>query len=191
LNTSKQNQRPKTHRLPLPFSYIQNLKKTSTNKFSAAYKTNNTNQNDEELILKRALSDSELASKDGPKPSLFLCLFKVFGGKFLAGSILKLVADVLSYAGPVLLHLIINFINDSEQILSVGLFLTALLFAATLVQSLLVQHYYIRMYLVGQRMRTALILLVYKKVNGKKFCGVPNFTFDMFVRMTVCDIDIN
>jgi hypothetical protein len=46
----------------------------------------------------------------------------------------------------------------------VGFFLTALLFFTSLAQSLLVQHYFIRMYLVGQRMRTAIILLIYKKV---------------------------
>lgn len=142
--------------------YIQNLKKSSINKFSAAYK-HNLNANDEELILNRAFSEIELTMRDGKKPSLFFCLFKVFGGKFLAGTILKLVSDVLSYAGPVILHLIINFIKDSNQIMSVGLFLTALLFFTTFTQSLLVQHYFIRMYLVGQRMRTALILLIYKK----------------------------
>lgn len=152
--------------------YIQNLKKTSVNKFSATYKNNNTNQNDEELILNRAFSEIELSIKEGKKPSLFFCLFKVFGGKFIAGSILKLVSDILSYAGPVILHLIINFIKDSNQIMSVGLFLTALLFFATFIQSLLVQHYYIRMYLVGQRMRTALILLIYKKVSTDNIVGI-------------------
>jgi len=146
--------------------YIQNLKKSSHNKFSAAYKNNTNTQNqDEELILNRAFSEIEmnLAPGSDKKPSLFFCLFKVFGGKFIAGSILKLVSDVLSYAGPVILHLIINFISDQNQIMSVGLFLTALLFLTSFTQSLLVQHYFIRMYLVGQRMRTALILLIYKK----------------------------
>ena len=45
----------------------------------------------------------------------------------------------------------------------VGIFLTALLFFTSLAQSLLTQHYFIRMYLVGQRMRTAIVMLVYKK----------------------------
>jgi len=141
--------------------YIQNRKNCSIKKFSAAYKNTSGSQNqDEELILNRAFTEFETNEK---KPSLFFCLFKVFGGKFIAGSILKLVSDVLSYAGPVILHLIINFISDQNQIMSVGLFLTALLFLTSFTQSLLVQHYFIRMYLVGQRMRTALILLIYKK----------------------------
>lgn len=46
--------------------------------------------------------------KENKKPSLFFCLFKVFGGKFIAGSILKFVSDIMSYAGPVILQLV-NF----------------------------------------------------------------------------------
>ncbi len=113
--------------------------------------------------MKRACSELELSFKDGKKPSLAICLWKVFGGKFFAGAFLKLVQDLLSFAGPVILHLIINFIEDSNQIMMVGIFLTALLFLTCFTQSLILQHYFFRMYLVGARIRTALILMIYKK----------------------------
>ena len=45
----------------------------------------------------------------------------------------------------------------------VGIFLTALLFLTSFTQSLILQHYFFRMYLVGARLRTALILMIYKK----------------------------
>ena len=38
------------------------------------------------------------------KPSLGLCLCKVFCGKFLAGSFLKIIQDVLNFASPMLLE---------------------------------------------------------------------------------------
>lgn len=38
------------------------------------------------------------------KPSLIICLWKVFGGKFLAGTFLKLVQDILSFSSPILLE---------------------------------------------------------------------------------------
>lgn len=123
--------------------YIQSLSKMSTNKkVSAIYKTNLNTNHDEELILNRVSSELELSIKDGKKPSLALCLIKVFGGKFFAGAFLKLVQDLLSFAGPVILHLIINFIEDKHQIMMVGIFLTALLFLTSSTQSLMQQQYF-------------------------------------------------
>ena len=45
----------------------------------------------------------------------------------------------------------------------VGIFLTILLFFTSFCQSMLLQHHYFRMYLVGTRIRTALVSLIYKK----------------------------
>ena len=59
--------------------------------------------------------------------------------------------------------MIINFIKDKDQKMSVGFFLTILLFLSSFSQSLIMQHYYFRMYLVGGRIRTALVNMVYKK----------------------------
>ena len=59
--------------------------------------------------------------------------------------------------------MIINFIKDKDQNFIVGLFLTILLFVSSTLQSLILQHYYFRMYLVGGRIRTALVNMIYKK----------------------------
>jgi hypothetical protein len=37
------------------------------------------------------------------EPSLVWCLCKAFGGKFIAGSFLKVIHDLMLFAGPVLL----------------------------------------------------------------------------------------
>lgn len=53
----------------------------------------------------KAGSDTDL-KKVGKirQPSLIICLWKVFGGKFLAGTFLKLVQDILSFSSPILLE---------------------------------------------------------------------------------------
>ncbi len=95
---------------------------------TAIYKTN-TRNNEEELILNvrrhtflrnskikfschvflfdlKGVSeiDIKIASTCAPEPSLILCLIKVFGGKFLAGTFLKLVQDLLGFCSPILLE---------------------------------------------------------------------------------------
>jgi ABC-type multidrug transport system fused ATPase/permease subunit len=47
--------------------------------------------------------------------------------------------------------------------MSVGIFLTILLFISSFTQSVILQHYYFRMNLVGARARTALVSMIYKK----------------------------
>ncbi|RNA37460.1 multidrug resistance-associated 1 isoform X3, partial [Brachionus plicatilis] len=125
-------------------------------------------------------SDTDLKIIDKRrKPSLIICLWKVFGGKFLAGTFLKLVQDILSFSSPILLDMIINFIKDKDQTMSVGIFLTILLFLTSFCQSLIMQHYYFRMYLVGTRIRTALVNMIYKKSlrlspTARNACSVGN-----------------
>jgi hypothetical protein len=98
------------------------------------------------------------------KPSLGFSLCYVFGGKFLAGSFLKLVQDCFIFIGPYLLDKLITFIKDKEQNVFVGLFYTSLFFICSLIQSFVLQHYFHRMFIVGTRVRTALMNIVYKKV---------------------------
>jgi hypothetical protein len=38
------------------------------------------------------------------QPSMVLCLCKTFAGKFIAGSFLKLIHDIILFSGPVLLY---------------------------------------------------------------------------------------
>ena len=59
--------------------------------------------------------------------------------------------------------LIIKFIKDKKQQMIVGIFLTSLLFITTFIQSMLLQHHYFRMNLIGTRVRTALVNMIYKK----------------------------
>lgn len=97
---------------------------------------------------------------------------------------MKLIQDVLTFVSPQLLRLIINFVDDSvtsysgnstdlEDMQPVqlidrdplwrGILYAALLFLVASTQTLFLAQYFQRMFLVGLRVRTALIGAIYKK----------------------------
>ncbi|CAG9578808.1 unnamed protein product [Danaus chrysippus] len=89
-----------------------------------------------------------------------LCL--AFGGQFLFGALLKLINDVLMFLSPQLLKLLIGFVDTKETVWK-GYLYAVCLFACATAQTLLLSHYFTRMYLVGMRIRTALTSAVYRK----------------------------
>lgn len=103
------------------------------------------------------------SAKKLEEPSLVWTLVQVFGGKFIAGSFIKLVHDILLFAGPILLNKLIGFVKDKDQDLSVGIFYTFLIFYTAFIQSFALQHYFHRMFIVGGRIRTAIMNAIYNK----------------------------
>ncbi len=130
------------------------------------------------------------------KPSLGVCLCKVYAGKFLAGAFIKLVQDLLLFVSPILLDKIITFIKDKEQNIQVGLFYTLLLFLTSLIQSFALQHYFHRMFIVGARIRTSIMNIVYKKslkisTSARKQATVCEMTNLVSINAQVKIISIN
>jgi hypothetical protein len=52
----------------------------------------------------QGVSENESKTKKKHEPSLIFCLIKVFGGKFFAGTVLKLVQDLIGFSAPILLE---------------------------------------------------------------------------------------
>lgn len=111
---------------------------------------------------------------------------RAFGPTFLFGATLKLVQDVMTFISPQLLRAIINFVDDSShgplnqtstdtdglpQNISIperdpmwrGILYAVLLFVVASTQTLFLSQYFQRMFLVGLRIRTALVGSIYKK----------------------------
>lgn len=111
---------------------------------------------------------------------------RAFGPTFLFGATLKLVQDVMTFISPQLLRAIINFVDDSSHgplnqtstdtnglppSVSIperdpmwrGILYAVLLFLVASTQTLFLSQYFQRMFLVGLRIRTALVGSIYKK----------------------------
>lgn len=96
-------------------------------------------------------------------------IVKSFGGVFLFGSCLKLVSDLLTFASPQILGWIISYVeNKSIEEKETepewkGIFYAVLLFICAALQTFFLGQYFQKMYIVGLRIRTALINAIYRK----------------------------
>lgn len=117
--------------------------------------------------------------------SIMYPICKAFGPAFLFGAIFNLAQDVLMFASPQLLNLIIGFVqtsttkvvnkttngtdfyeyvpNPDKEPMWRGIFYAILLFVVASIRTLLNSQYFQRAHLVGLRIRTALIGAIFKK----------------------------
>ncbi|GAB6029961.1 hypothetical protein CHUAL_005656 [Chamberlinius hualienensis] len=96
------------------------------------------------------------------QPSLVKALFKTFGGTFMYGAFLKLVSDLLIFASPLLLRWLINFVSSNEPMWR-GYLYAVLMFIAAIAQSLVLNQYFYKMFILGLHVRTSIIAAIYKK----------------------------
>ncbi|XP_037050766.1 multidrug resistance-associated protein 1-like isoform X2 [Bradysia coprophila] len=117
--------------------------------------------------LESSIKKSMKSSKNKHTQSIVPVMWKSFGGSFLFATSLKLAEDFLLFVAPQLLGLTIDFVDSSKSDdrpeLWKGFMYAALLFAVASVQTLIFTHFYHQMYMVGFRIRTALIGAIYRK----------------------------
>ncbi|XP_018359852.1 PREDICTED: multidrug resistance-associated protein 1 isoform X1 [Trachymyrmex cornetzi] len=87
---------------------------------------------------------------------------KAFGATFMFGAFLKLIQDIMTFISPQILKLLIGFIEGDEPMWK-GYFYSVLLLLTAMLQTLVLSQYFHRMFLVGLRIRTALIAAIYRK----------------------------
>lgn len=96
-------------------------------------------------------------------PSLLKALFRAFGKEFIRAGFLKFVHDCSIFVGPQVLHAIIVFLRDPDAPLWYGLALTAAVTISQLTMSFCLRHYFFKLYTTGLRVRTAIVVTVYRK----------------------------
>ncbi|XP_018568582.1 multidrug resistance-associated protein 1-like [Anoplophora glabripennis] len=101
-------------------------------------------------------------SKKKKEASILPALLKSFWPMFVFGAILKLIQDVLTFASPQILGYIITYVREGQYEWR-GYFFSALLFITATIQTLLMAQYFNKMFIVGLRIRTALISTIYRK----------------------------
>uniref|UniRef100_A0A8D2LTB3 Multidrug resistance-associated protein 1 n=1 Tax=Varanus komodoensis TaxID=61221 RepID=A0A8D2LTB3_VARKO len=97
------------------------------------------------------------------EPSLFKVLYKTFGPYFFMSFLFKAFHDLMMFAGPEILKLLINFVNDKDAPSWQGYLYTALLFVSAGLQTLVLHQYFHICFVTGMRLKTAVIGAVYRK----------------------------
>ncbi|XP_034235576.1 multidrug resistance-associated protein 1-like isoform X2 [Thrips palmi] len=94
--------------------------------------------------------------------NIMYAMCRAFGGVFLAGCIAKLFETTIVFVSPQILSLLISFVEGDEPAWRGYMYAVLMLLAATFQTLSMTQHNQ-RMYIVGMRIRTALISAIYRK----------------------------
>lgn len=107
---------------------------------------------------------SQLKKKN---PSLWLALFRGFGGPYFRGALIKTVSDTLSFVQPQLLRLLITFVDsyrgDNPQPVVRGAAIALAMFAVSVSQTACLHQYFQRAFETGMRIKSALTAAIYSK----------------------------
>ncbi|XP_072247113.1 ATP-binding cassette sub-family C member 2 isoform X2 [Leuresthes tenuis] len=98
-----------------------------------------------------------------PNSWLITTVFKTFKWILLESAFFKLLQDILTFASPQLLKLMIAFTQDKSSYAWEGYMYSVLLLVVTILQSLFLQQYFQRCFVLGMKVRTAIMAAVYNK----------------------------
>uniref|UniRef100_A0A8C8R4R5 Canalicular multispecific organic anion transporter 1 n=1 Tax=Pelusios castaneus TaxID=367368 RepID=A0A8C8R4R5_9SAUR len=118
---------------------------------------------EEKQLKQKRKEDIGSSSKDYPKAWLAKALIRSFSGVLLKSVAFKVAHDLLVFASPQLLKLLVSFAADPTSYAWQGYLYATLLFVTALVQSICLQQYFHLCFLLGMSVRTALMAAIYKK----------------------------
>ncbi|KAL8667629.1 MAG: hypothetical protein Q9202_000484 [Teloschistes flavicans] len=109
--------------------------------------------------------DLELEKK---RPSLWIALFRGFGGPYYRATLIKTVSDGLAFAQPQLLRLLISFVDSyrtgqERQPVIRGVAIAIAMFAVSVSQTVCLHQYFQRAFETGMRVKSSLTALIYAK----------------------------
>ncbi|XP_028396229.1 LOW QUALITY PROTEIN: multidrug resistance-associated protein 7-like [Dendronephthya gigantea] len=120
---------------------------------------------------------------------LLKALHKAFGVQYYSIGILKFLGDCLGFAGPLLLHALVSFMENKQEPMEHGYYYAAGLFASTLVGAFISAHYGYLVNKVGLKIRAAVITSVYHKTLAVKSTGLYLFSTGEVVNFMSTDTD--
>ena len=105
---------------------------------------------------------------DKKHPSLWVALFRGFGGPYFRGTVIKTLSDTLSFVQPQLLRLLISFVdsyrrgNEPQPVIR-GAAISLAMFAVSVLQTVLLHQYFQRAFETGMRVKSSLTSMIYAK----------------------------
>ncbi|KAM9848054.1 ATP-binding cassette sub-family C member 2 [Aulostomus maculatus] len=101
--------------------------------------------------------------EDYPNAWLIPTIYKSFKWVLFESAFFKLIQDLLAFASPQLLKLMISFTKDTSIYTWHGYLYAVLLLVVAVLQSILLQQYFQQCFVLGMQVRTAIMAAVYKK----------------------------
>uniref|UniRef100_A0A665VF34 ATP-binding cassette, sub-family C (CFTR/MRP), member 2 n=1 Tax=Echeneis naucrates TaxID=173247 RepID=A0A665VF34_ECHNA len=114
-------------------------------------------------VEKKKKKDKKEEEQNYPNSWLITTIYKTFKGVLIESAIFKLLQDLLAFVSPQLLKLMVSFTQDKSRHTWEGYLYAVLLFSVAILQSLFLQQYFQRCFVLGMKVRTAIMAAVYKK----------------------------
>jgi ATP-binding cassette subfamily C (CFTR/MRP) protein 1 len=105
---------------------------------------------------------TDKANKAKEKVSIVKTLIYAFGPAYALSAVLQLIYSVLQFASPQIVNLLIDFVQ-SEAPQWQGYFYTILICLVTMINTVVNSQCFFQEYVVGLRVKTALISAIYRK----------------------------
>ncbi|CAL9687902.1 unnamed protein product [Knipowitschia caucasica] len=106
---------------------------------------------------------SKKDEEDYPNSWLIPTIYKTFKWVLIESAFFKLLQDLLAFVSPQILKMMIDFTQDKTSPLWTGYVYAVILLVVAVLQSLFLQQYFQRCFVLGMKVRTAIMTAVYKK----------------------------
>lgn len=152
----------------LTFSWMTPMMKYGYREFLTQDDLWNLRKRDTTRATGGALRDAWDLELEKKHPSLWIALFRGFGGLYFRATLIKTVSDGLAFVQPQLLRLLISFIDSyragqQRQPVIRGAAIAIAMFAVSLSQTVCLHQYFQRAFETGMRVKSSLTALIYVK----------------------------
>lgn len=152
----------------LTFSWMTPMMKYGYKNFLTQDDLWNLRKRDSTRVTAATFDEAWSYELEKKKPSLWIALFRSFGGPYFRGAVIKTLSDCLNFIQPQLLRLLISFVdsyrrgNEPKPPIQ-GAAIALAMFAVSVGQTAFLHQYFQRAFETGMRIKSALTATIYSK----------------------------
>ena len=153
----------------LTFSWMTPMMKYGYREFLTQGDLWNLRKRDTTEVTGKTLEKAWRDELEKKRPSLWMALFRGFGGPYFRATVIKTFSDALSFVQPQLLRLLIAFVDSYRngsphpQPVIRGAAISLAMFAVSVSQTALLHQYFQRAFETGMRVKSSLTSMIYSK----------------------------
>lgn len=152
----------------LTFGWMTPIMKEGYNKFLTEDDLWSLRKSDTTYTTGERFNEAWEMQLQNKKPSIWVALFRAFGGAYFRGALFKIVHDILAFVQPQLLRLLISFVasynfGDNPQPIVRGVAIAVAMFATSLIQTVALHQYFQDAFETGMRIKSSLTAAIFKK----------------------------
>ncbi|KAG1678450.1 Multidrug resistance-associated protein 1 [Nymphon striatum] len=114
-------------------------------------------------------------------------LFKQFGLRLFIASVICVIASLLTFANPLIMDLLMEFMNSKEELWK-GIFYSVLLFAANLIRTVMNEQCVYRFIMYSIQIKSSLTVIIYRKALRLSSSAKKDWTSGEVVNLVAVDV---